>query len=149
LDTANVVSALSEQVRQLPVQLRRSLTWDRGKEINHKHFTMRSFLRSAQPAARQQRKHQRTVASVLSQERISTYSQSYLNKIALRLNQRPRKPGRKRLPINLSGAATPIEPAAVSASRRRRSQFDPTAAGGPAQKQTVNETVTRDRGEQR
>ena len=40
-DTASVVSALSKQVRQLPLQLRRSLTWDRGKEMaNHKNFTI-------------------------------------------------------------------------------------------------------------
>ena len=40
-DTASVVSALSKQVRQLPVELRRSLTWDRGKEMaDHKKFTI-------------------------------------------------------------------------------------------------------------
>ena len=40
-DSASVVSALSKQVRQLPVQLRRSLTWDRGKEMaDHKTFTI-------------------------------------------------------------------------------------------------------------
>src|SRR5438034_10668720 len=40
-DTASVVSALSKEVRQLPSQLRRSLTWDRGKEMaNHKNFTI-------------------------------------------------------------------------------------------------------------
>ena len=36
-DTASVVSALSKQVRQLPVQLRRSLTWDRRKEMADRH----------------------------------------------------------------------------------------------------------------
>jgi IS30 family transposase len=36
-----VVSALSKQVRQLPLAPRRSLTWDRGKEIaDHKTFTI-------------------------------------------------------------------------------------------------------------
>jgi IS30 family transposase len=45
-DTANVVSALSKQVRQLPLQLRRSLTWDRGKEMaNHKNFTIATDVR--------------------------------------------------------------------------------------------------------
>src|ERR1700693_1612453 len=45
-DTASVVSALSKQVRQLPLQLRRSLTWDRGKAIaDHKKF---NFHRRAQ-----------------------------------------------------------------------------------------------------
>ena len=40
-DTATVVAALSQQVRQLPASLRRSLTWDRGLEMaEHKSFTM-------------------------------------------------------------------------------------------------------------
>jgi IS30 family transposase len=40
-DTATVVAALSQHVRQLPVTLRRSLTWDRGLEMaQHKTFTM-------------------------------------------------------------------------------------------------------------
>jgi IS30 family transposase len=39
-ETATVVGALSKQVRKLPQELRRSLTWDRGKEMaNHKSFT--------------------------------------------------------------------------------------------------------------
>src|SRR5437660_4987265 len=32
-DTATVVAALGKHVRKLPQQLRRSLTWDRGKEM--------------------------------------------------------------------------------------------------------------------
>src|SRR6516225_8177776 len=40
-DTATVVGALTKHVRKLPQQLRRSLTWDRGKEMaNHKSFTV-------------------------------------------------------------------------------------------------------------
>src|SRR5579872_5697047 len=40
-DTATVVAALSQHVRQLPAELRRSLTWDRGLEMaQHKTFTM-------------------------------------------------------------------------------------------------------------
>ena len=40
-DTASVASALSKQVRKLPLELRRSLTWDRGKEMaDHKNFTI-------------------------------------------------------------------------------------------------------------
>src|SRR5690242_2201774 len=40
-DTATVVGALTKQVRKLPQQLRRSLTWDRGKEMaDHKSFTV-------------------------------------------------------------------------------------------------------------
>ena len=40
-DTTSVVEALARQVRKLPRELRRSLTWDRGKEIaDHKRFTL-------------------------------------------------------------------------------------------------------------
>ncbi len=40
-DTATVVAALAKHVRKLPQQLRRSLTWDRGKEMtDHKNFTV-------------------------------------------------------------------------------------------------------------
>lgn len=40
-DTATVVGALAKHVRTLPTQLRRSLTWDRGKEMaDHKAFTV-------------------------------------------------------------------------------------------------------------
>jgi IS30 family transposase len=40
-DTATVVGALTKHVRKLPQQLRRSSTWDRGKEMaDHKSFTV-------------------------------------------------------------------------------------------------------------
>jgi IS30 family transposase len=40
-DTATVVGALGKHVRKLPQRLRRSLTWDRGKEMaDHKSFTI-------------------------------------------------------------------------------------------------------------
>jgi IS30 family transposase len=36
-----LVAALAKHVRKLPQQLRRSLTWDRGKEMaDHKNFTI-------------------------------------------------------------------------------------------------------------
>jgi IS30 family transposase len=40
-DTAVVVTPLSQQIRRLPTSLRRSLTWDRGREMaKHKTFTV-------------------------------------------------------------------------------------------------------------
>ena len=63
-DTATMVGALTKRVRKLPQQLRRSLTWDRGKEMgrpqefHHRYQCAGLFLRSTQPlAARQQREH--------------------------------------------------------------------------------------------
>jgi IS30 family transposase len=42
-DTATVVAALAKHVCKLPNELRRSLTWDRGKEMaDHKGFTVAS-----------------------------------------------------------------------------------------------------------
>ncbi|EEP74672.1 LOW QUALITY PROTEIN: integrase, partial [Micromonospora sp. ATCC 39149] len=65
--------ALAETITQLPEQLRRSLTWDRGKELSaHARFTVepasRILRRPPQPlATRHQRKHQRPAAAVLSE----------------------------------------------------------------------------------
>src|SRR5262249_57174264 len=40
-DTTTVVAALARHIRKLPEQLRRSLTWDQGKEMSgHKRFTV-------------------------------------------------------------------------------------------------------------
>ena len=40
-DTETVVGALTRQVKKLPAELRRSLTWDRGLELaNHKKFSV-------------------------------------------------------------------------------------------------------------
>ena len=40
-DTTTVVAALAKHIRKLPEQLRRSLTWDQGKEMSgHKRFTV-------------------------------------------------------------------------------------------------------------
>ena len=40
-DTTTVVAALAKHIRKLPEELRRSLTWDQGKEMHaHKRFTV-------------------------------------------------------------------------------------------------------------
>ncbi len=40
-DTRTVVRALTKQVRRLPAELRKSLTWDRGLEMAaHKEFSI-------------------------------------------------------------------------------------------------------------
>lgn len=98
-DTAAVVSALSKHVRKLPLELRRSLTWDRGKEMaDHKDFTIATNVQVyfCDPRSPWQRGSNENTNGLLRQyfpkgTDLSGYSQSYLNKIALRLNQRPRK----------------------------------------------------------
>ena len=98
-DTATVVGALTRHVRKLPQELRRSLTWDRGKEMaDHKKFTLATNTRVyfCDPRSPWQRGSNENTNGLLRQyfphgTNLSVYSQAYLNKIALRLNQRPRK----------------------------------------------------------
>jgi IS30 family transposase len=98
-DAESVVSALSAQVRKLPVQLRRSLTWDRGTEMaRHKQFTVATDVQVyfCDPQSPWQRGTNENTNRLLRQyfpkgTDLSGYTQTELNRIALRLNQRPRK----------------------------------------------------------
>ena len=98
-DTATVVGALTKHVRKLPQQLRRSLTWDRGKEMaDHKSFTVATNVQVyfCDPHSPWQRGSNENTNGLLRQyfprgTDLSRFSQAYLNTIALRLNQRPRK----------------------------------------------------------
>ncbi len=98
-DTATVVAALSQHVRELPATLRRSLTWDRGLEMaQHKSFTMATDVQVyfCDPQSPWQRGSNENTNGLLRQYLpkkvdLSCYSQSELDQIALRLNQRPRK----------------------------------------------------------
>jgi transposase, IS30 family len=98
-DSAGVVSALTKHVRNLPVELRRSLTWDRGHEMaEHKKFTVATDVKVyfCDPQSPWQRGSNENTNGLLRQyfpkkTELSGYSQAYLSKIALRLNTRPRK----------------------------------------------------------
>ena len=98
-DTATVVAALIQHVRQLPAELRRSLTWDRGLEMaQHKSFTMATDVQVyfCDPQSPWQRGSNENTNGLLRQylpkkANLSSYSQAELDAIALRLNQRPRK----------------------------------------------------------
>ena len=98
-DTATVVAALSRHVLQLPATLRRSLTWDRGLEMaQHKSFTMATDVQVyfCDPQSPWQRGSNENTNGLLRQylpknADLSTFSQSELDAIALRLNQRPRQ----------------------------------------------------------
>jgi transposase, IS30 family len=98
-DTATVVAALGKHVGKLPQQLRRSLTWDRGKEMaDHKDFTIATNVQVyfCDPRSPWQRGSNENTNGLLRQyfprgTDLSCFSQSDLNRVALRLNQRPRK----------------------------------------------------------
>ena len=98
-DTQTVVKALTRHVRKLPAQLRRSLTWDRGLELAaHKQFTVATDVRVyfCDPHSPWQRGSNENTNGLLRQyfpkgKQLSGYSQAHLNRIALRLNQRPRQ----------------------------------------------------------
>ena len=98
-DTTTVVGALAKHVRKLPEELRRSLTWDQGKEMaGHKRFTVATNVKVyfCDPRSPWQRGSNENTNGLLRQyfprgTDFSRISQSHLNSIALRLNQRPRK----------------------------------------------------------
>ena len=98
-DTTTVVAALAKHISQLPEELRRSLTWDQGKEMHaHKRFTVATNVQVyfCDPRSPWQRGSNENTNGLLRQylprgTDFSRISQSYLNAIALRLNQRPRK----------------------------------------------------------
>lgn len=98
-DTNSVVSAMSKQVRKLPLELRRSLTWDRGMELaQHKQFTVATDVQVylCDPQSPWQRGTNENTNGLLRQyfpkgTSLAMYSQQDLNKVAAQLNQRPRK----------------------------------------------------------
>jgi IS30 family transposase len=98
-DTAVVVAALTKHARKLPAALRRSLTWDRGLEMaKRKTFTMATDVKVyfCDPQSPWQRGSNENTNGLLRQyfprrTDLSGYTQADLDKVALRLNQRPRK----------------------------------------------------------
>jgi len=98
-DTHKVVSALTRRVRKLPKQLRRSLTWDRGPEMtHHKQFSLATDVKVyfCDPHSPWQRGSNENTNGLLRQyfpkkTDLSGYSQAQLDRVALRLNQRPRE----------------------------------------------------------
>lgn len=98
-DTQTVVDTLIKQVRKLPDELYKSLTWDRGKELaDHKRFTLETSIDVyfCDPHSPWQRGSNENTNRLLRQyfpkgTDLSSFSQAHLNKVARQLNERPRK----------------------------------------------------------
>ena len=91
--------ALAETITQLPEQLRRSLTWDRGKELSaHARFTVETGVPVffADPHSPWQRGTNENTNGLLRQyfpkgTDLSRWSADEINAVAHALNSRPRK----------------------------------------------------------
>ena len=98
-DTNVVTQALVKKMRDLPAELRRSLTWDRGSELAaHKEFTIATDMQVyfCDPRSPWQRGSNENTNGLLRQyfpkgEDLSHVTQSELNRVARELNERPRE----------------------------------------------------------
>ena len=98
-DTESVVSALIKQSKQLPRELYKSLTWDRGKELaDHQRFTLETDIDVyfCDPRSPWQRGSNENTNGLLRQyfpkgTNLSVHSQAKLNAVARQLNERPRE----------------------------------------------------------
>ena len=95
----HVRDALVDRIRSLPEQLRRSLTWDRGKEMGeHAQFTIDTGVKVyfCDPRSPWQRATSENSNGLLRQylpkgTDLSVYDQTHLDRIAAELNGRPRQ----------------------------------------------------------
>jgi len=98
-DTESVISALCREVKRLPVELKKTLTWDRGGELGgHKKFTVATDIKVyfCDPQSPWQRGSNENTNRLLRQyfpkgTDLSGWTQDQLDEVALRLNERPRK----------------------------------------------------------
>lgn len=98
-DTASVVNAITNKIIELPTQLKKSLTWDRGMELaKHKKFTVDTEIKVyfCDPRSPWQRGTNENTNRLLRQYMpkktdLSAHSQIDLDQIAKELNERPRK----------------------------------------------------------
>ena len=98
-NTVTVTKALAKKVRQLPAELRRSLTWDRGSEMAaHKDFTVATDVQVyfCDPHSPWQRATNENTNGLLRQyfpkgTDLSAHRSEEISAVAAALNARPRK----------------------------------------------------------
>ena len=98
-DTRSVTKALAKKMRELPRELRRTLTWDRGSELAaHREFTIATDVPVyfCDPRSPWQRGSNENTNGLLRQyfpkgSDLTMYTQAQLNRIARELNERPRE----------------------------------------------------------
>lgn len=98
-DTDSVVQAITREMMKLPLNLRKTLTWDRGMEMaKHANFTIATDMAVyfCDPQSPWQRGSNENTNRLLRQyfpkkTPLDHFTQNDLDKVALELNERPRK----------------------------------------------------------